>query len=273
MTKILGAHLSISKGLFTVEKQMKMINCETCALFLKNQRTFNFQPLEQDVINKFKKTVQHPELLLPHASYLINLANDKDMKGYHLMIDDLKRCNALGINLYNIHPGSNTQKNITKAINNIADNINRAHKEVDNVIICLENMAGQGNTIGRRFEELKQIIDLVYDKSRIGITLDTCHLFGGGYDIRTFNSFENTMQEFNSIIGLQYLKAMHLNDSKMELNSRKDRHEELGKGKIGIDCFKFIMTSEYFINIPMILETPNPENYKNEIALLKSFTN
>merc|ERR1712126_805002 len=221
MTKFLGGHLSISKGIHTIQKQMDEMEADTCAIFLKNQRRFTFKELQIDEIKKCEEEIRMSSLLLPHGSYLINLANDKDGRSYNLFVDDLKRCNSLNILLYNFHPGSNTQKNKEQAVKNLCDGINRAHKEVPNVIICIENMAGQGNVLGRTFEELAEIIDQVEDKSRIGITLDTCHMFGGGYDIRTKEKFSQIMEEFNKIVGLKYLKAMHLNDSKCELDSRK----------------------------------------------------
>ena len=271
MVKFIGAHLSIGKGLHTLQKQMDELKSNTCACFLKNQRTFNFKPLKEDVIKKFRANIKEPEMILPHGPYLINLANDETGKMYNLFVDDLHRCEKLGIKLYNMHPGSNTINNYEESIKRIATGINKALNETKSVIVTLENMAGQGRVIGRSFEDLKAIIDLIENKERIGVTLDTCHLFGAGYDIRTEMKFEQVIRDFDKIIGIKYLKAMHLNDSKMELGSLKDRHEQIGKGKIGLDCFRFIMQSSYFENIPLILETPNPEKYAEEIALLKSF--
>ncbi len=271
--KLLGAHISIKKGIEKIQTEMKAINADTCAIFLKNQKRYSCSPLSESTIVNFKKNIKKPAILLPHGSYLLNLANENTIKKtYECLIDDMKRCHSLGILLYNIHPGSDvaTIKNKNKAMDFIAHNINKAHKDVPEVIILLENMAGQGNTIGRTFEELKYIIDRVTDKDRIGVTLDTAHLFGGGYDIRTYERFNGVMKEFKEKIGLRYLKAMHLNDSKVPLNSRKDRHEEIGKGHIGLEAFKYIMNESYFDNIPLILETPNEANYINEINLLKS---
>ncbi|ORD95155.1 Endonuclease IV [Enterospora canceri] len=250
---------------------MDRLGCETCAMFLKNQRMHRFKELEEEEAALFRRKTRITGIILPHGSYLINLANDKEERGFRLLIDDMKRCRKLGIELYNLHPGSNTQKNKEEAIRNVAKACNRAHGEVDGVVICLENMAGQGNTLGSNFLELRQIIDQVEDKERIGVCLDTCHLFGAGYDVRTAESFEKVMKEFDSVIGMKYLRAMHLNDSKCALGSRKDRHESLGMGLIGLDCFKFIMESDYFDGIPMILETPDPELYKKEIEMLRGF--
>jgi deoxyribonuclease-4 len=271
--KLIGAHISIAKGLYTVQKQMDILKCETCAIFLKNQRRFKSSELNKLEIEKFKEAVKNPEVILPHGSYLINLANPESFeKNMECFLDDLKRCNQLGIKLYNFHPGSDVKKlGTSMAVKHIANNLNKAIEVVPEVIICIENMAGQGNVIGRTFEELGMIIKEIKDKERIGITLDTCHLFAGGYDIRTEESFEKVMKEFDAKVGLKYLKGMHLNDSKAALGSRVDRHESIGKGMIGLDAFKYIMGSSYFEDIPMILETPDPEKYKSEIELLKSF--
>jgi deoxyribonuclease-4 len=175
--------------------------------------------------------------------------------------------------LYNIHPGSDTKGIGKEALELVSVQLNRAMKDVPSVIILLENMAGQGSVCGRTFEELAYIIEHIEDKERIGVTLDTSHLFGAGYDIRTAENFEKIMREFDRIVGLKYLRAMHLNDSKCELDSRKDRHEQIGKGTIGIEAFRYIMNSSYFEDIPMILETPNPLEFGKEIALLRSLIN
>lgn len=271
--KILGAHLSTNKGLENMQNEMDSINADTCALFVKNHRRYSSPPMSKSTIYSFRKSTKNPSVLVPHGSFLMNLGNENKIEAsYKCLIDELKRCHALGIVLYNIHPGSDVAavKNKNKAMDRVAQSINNAHKEVDDVIILLENMAGQGNTFGKTFEELKYMIDKIENKKRIGVTLDTAHLFGAGYDITTSEKFESVMKNFDKIVGLKYLKAVHLNDSKVELNSRKDRHEEIGKGKIGIEAFRYIMNSNYFENIPLILETPNVLNYKNEIELLKS---
>lgn len=251
---------------------MQLLNCDTCALFLKNQKRFDSTPYSQEAIQLFRNKVKNRELLLPHGSYLINLANAESVqKTYACFVDDVNRCHQLGIKLYNVHPGSDVHKIGKDALKLVAQQINRVHQDVPDVTILLENMAGQGNTLCRYFDDFAFIFDLVADKSRVGVTLDTAHLFGAGHDIRTPEKFEQVMKEFERIVGMRYLKAMHLNDSKCTLGSREDRHEEIGKGLIGIDAFKYIMRSSRFDNIPLILETPNPENFKNEIAMLRSF--
>jgi apurinic endonuclease APN1 len=180
----------------------------------------------------------------------------------------------LGIELYNFHPGSTVGLcSRRESIEWIAEGINQAHSSTQNVVLVIENMCGQGNTIGNSFQELKDIIELVTDQTRIGVCLDTCHMFAAGYDIRTKEAYQKTMNEFDHVIGFRYLKGMHLNDSKTELGSGKDRHENIGKGKIGLDAFRFIMNDVRLDGIPMILETPIKDNfeiYTKEIDLLYS---
>lgn len=271
--KYIGVHLSISKGIHTIQEQMELLDSETCGIFLKNQKRYSSSKLTKESIRDFKECVINPAIILPHGSYLINFANAEGFeKSYDCLADDLSRCTSLGIKYYNVHPGANVNGlSKDKVAVLISNNINRTLKDFPSVTILIENMAGQGTVYGRTFEEIKAIIDNIEDKDRIGVTLDTCHMFAGGYDIRQQDEFERIMKNFNEIVGIKYLKAMHLNDSKEDFNSRKDRHESIGKGKIGLDAFKFIMNSEYFENMPMILETPSPEEYKAEIALLKSF--
>jgi len=273
--KLIGAHLSIAKGLHTIQQQMNLLKAETCAIFLRNQRRFESPALTDEEVTKFRSAVKNPALILPHGSYLINLANPESVeKNMTCLLDELRRCHRLGIQLYNIHPGSDTKKLGQKgAIDLMCKNINRAQAEVPDVIICVENMAGQGNVLGRTFEELNMIIQGVQDKERIGVTLDTCHMFAAGYDIRTAEGFESVMKSFDEKVGLKYLKGVHLNDSKFDLGTRKDQHESIGNGKIGLEAFRYIMNSEYFEDVPMVLETPLAEKFEEEIKLLRSLIN
>ncbi|KAI5190325.1 hypothetical protein NECID01_0917 [Nematocida sp. AWRm77] len=268
-----GAHLSMQGGVHTVFERMDAVGGRAVGMFLKNQKTYNAKPLEEKDIKEFQRlSGEKHACILPHASYLINLAQpdpEKAEKSYLLFLDELKRCDALNISLCNFHPGSNVGKlPVEKACKLISDNINKALKETQKVVAVIENMAGQGNVMGSTFKEIRMIIDGVEDKSRVGVCLDTCHLFGAGYDIRTKESFASVVKEFDDVVGLKYLKGMHLNDSKMPLGSKRDRHESIGKGLIGLEAFSFIMNSSIFSNIPLILETPNPEKYKEEIHLL-----
>lgn len=272
MARLIGVHLSIAKGIHTVQEQMEMLGCGTCALFLKSQRRYSSPSITSEAAGQFRKHVLHPEVLVPHAPYLINLGNpDLEEKSMACLVDDLRRCNALGIRMYNMHPGSDVHKDRAQCLKRISRCLNAAIAQVPGVVILLENMAGQGNVVGSSFEELAAIIDGVDDKSRIGVCLDTCHMFGAGYDIRMQEGFAKVMRRFDEAVGLGYLKAMHLNDSKECLGSRKDRHESIGKGLIGEDAFRFVMTSEMFEDIPLILETPDQARYRDEIELLKSF--
>ncbi|KAK6090899.1 hypothetical protein P3W45_000144 [Vairimorpha bombi] len=269
MAKLVGAHLSISKGIDKIQKEMESIGAKCCAIFLKNQKRYSSTPLTERVITGFKKNVLMPDLIVPHGSYLINLGNPEKIENSYLcFIDDLNRCNDLGIKFYNMHPGSDVTKMGKKCLDYIAQQLNKALEEVPNVIILLENMAGQGSVVCHKFEDLKYIIDQINLKERIGVCLDTCHMFAAGYDIRTEEKFEKVMRHFDEVIGFKFLRAVHLNDSKEGLGSRKDRHEHIGRGKIGIEAFKFIMNSDIFENIPLILETPSVDVYANEIEML-----
>ncbi|KAI5173126.1 AP endonuclease 1 [Nematocida sp. LUAm3] len=270
-----GAHLSIVGGIEVVFERMKEINGRALGMFLKNQRTFASKPYEEETCLGFiKKSEETREYILPHASYLINLAQpdaEKGERAYKGFLDEMKRCDQLRIPLLNFHPGSNVGGLSTeKACLLIAERINRAHKETEHVVAVIENMAGQGRVLGSTFKEISTIIEGVENKDRVGVCLDTAHLFGAGYDIRTKSSFSKVMQEFDETVGLKYLRAMHLNDSKVPLNSKRDRHESIGKGLIGLEAFEYIVNSKIFTNIPLILETPNPSEWKKEIELLYS---
>ncbi|GAB67735.1 apurinic/apyrimidinic endonuclease Apn1, partial [Plasmodium cynomolgi strain B] len=250
------------------------------ALFLKNQRKWDSPSLSPENIKQFEQNCKAYNLdvkfILPHGSYLINLANpdkEKREKSYLSFLDDVKRCEQLNIQLYNFHPGSTTGMcSLEEGIRNVAECINRVHKETANVVIVLENSAGQKNSVGSKFEDLKKIISQVEDKSRIGVCLDTCHTFAAGYDIRSYNDFDQVMKQFDEVVDATYLKAVHLNDSKSDLGSGLDRHENIGKGKLTLETFKYVMTSRYFKNIPIVLETPDVTNdesvYKYEIRYL-----
>lgn len=271
--KYIGAHLSIQGGIELIFSRIKKIGAHAAGLFLKPQRTFKTKPYAEETIYAFRRENTN-EKLLPHGSYLINLAQpdkEKADKSYALFLDELVRCEQLGISLCNIHPGSNVGKlRLEAACQMVSENINKAHKETKSVTVVIENMAGQGNTLGSKFKELKMIIDGVEDKTRIGVCLDTCHLFGAGYNITTKANFKKVMQEFDEVVGIEYLKGMHLNDSKEPLGSKRDRHASIGKGLIGLEAFSYIMNTPLFNGIPMILETPDPERYQEEIKLLYS---
>ncbi|MBL6991075.1 MAG: deoxyribonuclease IV [Bacteriovoracaceae bacterium] len=274
--KYIGAHVSTSGGVENAPENASNIDAKAFALFTKNQRRWEARSLTQTSIDKFKEQLKrldfNPLHILPHDSYLINLGHpdpQKREKSYVAFVDELLRCALLGLKYLNIHPGSHLREiSEQECMENIAMCINKAIKEVSSVSVVLENTAGQGSNLGYRFEQLATIIDLIEDKSRIGVCLDTCHTFVSGYDIRTPDTYQKTMDEFEKIVGFKYLKGMHINDSKAEFASKKDRHHSIGKGFIGLETFKLVMNDPRLDDIPMILETIDSKIWKEEIALL-----
>jgi len=277
--KYVGAHVSSSGGVFNAPINANNIGAKGFALFTKNQKRWDAKPLDEKTINKFKEKMDEfgytADMVLPHDSYLINLGNpikEKEEKSLNGFIDELKRVEQLGLKYLNFHPGSHL-KTISEeeCIVKIAKNLNIALNETQSAIAVIETTAGQGSNLGYKFEHLRDIISMVDDKSRMGVCIDTAHIFAAGYDIRTKEAYEKTMNEFDKIVGFKYLKGMHLNDSKAKFDSNVDRHHSLGEGEIGIDAFKFIMNDERIDNIPLILETINPDIWEKEIKLLYSF--
>lgn len=273
--KFVGAHVSASGGLEHAVQRAVDIGARSFALFLRSQRQWASKPLTQETAQRFRKACREhgfaPHHILPHGSYLLNCGSpDPEVleKSRTTLIDELKRCEMLGLVYYNFHPGS-TCGTITReeCMDKIAESINQAHKETTYVISVIENMCKQGHTIGGDFHELRGIIDRVKNKSRIGVCLDTCHAFAAGYDLSTEEGFEGMMQDFESIVGLSYLKAVHLNDSRGKLGSQLDRHENIGRGNIGLAGFRRIMADPRLDHIPMVLETPGT-NHAAEISLL-----
>ena len=276
--KFIGAHISAAGGVENAPLNAHKITAKAFAFFTKNQRQWFAKSLSDENIAAFKinleKTGISPKYILPHDSYLINLGhpeNEKLEKSRQAFLDEMQRCEQLGLQFLNFHPGSHLGKISEKeSLKRVAESINLALSKTKNVTAVIENTAGQGNNIGFKFEHLAEIIANVNDKSRVGVCLDTCHTFAAGYDLRTEKEFTQTFAEFDKIVGFKYLKAMHINDSKKELGSRVDRHESIGKGFIGLDAFKFLMNDNRFDDIPLILETPNSEIWAEEIALLYS---
>lgn len=275
----IGAHVSAAGGAANAIINAIDIGANAFALFTRNQRRWQHVPLSITEIELFKKNCESNHFsskqILPHDSYLINLGhpNDQLLEKSRLAFDEeMQRCHQLGLTLLNFHPGSHLKQiSIDDCLTRISDSINSALNNTQNVIAVIENTAGQGSNLGHSFEQLAQIIEHVEDKSRVGVCLDTCHLFASGYDLRSFDSCEKTFNAFNAIVGMNYLKAMHLNDSKNPLGSRVDRHESLGQGEIGNECFKYIMTQQWSQQIPLILETIRPEIWKDEIAQLRKW--
>ncbi len=275
--KYIGAHVSASGGVFNAPLNAVEIGATAFALFTKNQKQWKAAPLTEEVIEKFKQNCQKhnfkPEQILPHDSYLINLGHpevEKLEKSRNAFIDELQRCQQLGLIYLNFHPGSHLKQiSETESLSLVADSINLALEQTTDVIAVIENTAGQGSNLGYRFEHLAEIIAQVDDKNRVGVCLDTCHTFVSGYDLRGAEMCEKTFAEFERIVGFNYLKGMHINDSKTPFGSRVDRHAPLGAGEIGWGCFEYIMADKRFDGIPMVLETTNPELWPEEIRELK----
>jgi len=276
--KYVGAHVSASGGVENAPLNAKNIGARAFAFFTKNQRQWFAAPYKEENIINFKSRCEEfgysADYILPHSSYLINLGNPTDdgvKKSRQAFIDEMKRCEQLSINHLNFHPGSHLNEiSVDQCLDRIAESINIALEETSGVCAVLENTAGQGTNLGHTFEHLAYIIDKVEDKSRVGVCLDTAHTLAAGYEIRTREAYEETFQKFDSIIGFNYLKGMHINDSKKELSSRVDRHDSLGKGLMNMDLFSFIMNDPRFDNLPLILETPDESLWAEEIQLLYS---
>ncbi len=274
--KFIGPHVSASGGVENAPINAHSIGARAFGVFTKNQRQWVAPALTEKSISLFKERCAQlgyePNHILPHDSYLINLGNpDKEAlkKSRIAFIDEMKRCELLGLNRLNFHPGSSLGKvSDEECLRTIAASINQALNETTGVIAVIENTSGQGSNLGHRFEHLAFIIDLVEDKTRVGVCLDTCHTYTAGYNLKSPEGFKSTFDEFDRIVGFGYLKGMHLNDSKKELGSRVDRHESIGKGFLGIEPFALIMNDPRFDNIPLILETPDESIWADEVQLL-----
>lgn len=276
--KFIGAHVSAAGGVDQAVIRASELNATAFALFTKNQRQWQAAPLTDTVIERFKAAcARHrfaPQQILPHDSYLINLGHpdsEARRKSLTAFIDELQRCEQLGLTLLNFHPGSHLQKvDEATCLRYIADSINEALARTQHVTAVIENTAGQGSNLGFRFEHLAEIIDRVENKQRVGVCIDTCHAFAAGYDLRTEAACAETFAQFDAIVGFRYLRGMHLNDAKSALGSRVDRHHSLGEGNIGLTAFRWIMQDARFNEIPLILETVNPAIWAKEIAWLKA---
>ncbi|KAH0292603.1 AP endonuclease, partial [Aureobasidium sp. EXF-3399] len=260
----IGAHVSAAGGVPNAVQNAVHIGANAFALFLKSQRKWANPPLDETHSVNFhahcdKHDFDQNSHVVPHGSYLVNLAHtdpERTKQAYDSFLDDLKRCEKLGISLYNFHPGNSVGGDRDAAIAHLASNLNRAHKETSKVITLLENMAAGGNVIGSTFEDLRDVINLIHDKSRVGVCLDTCHAFAGGYDLRTSETVESTFSAFDKTVGMNYLRALHLNDSKAPFSSHRDLHANIGTGFLGLRGFHAIMNDSRVIGLPMVLETP-----------------
>ena len=276
--KYVGAHTSAAGGVENAPLRAMEIGARAFALFTKNQRQWAAKPLTDESVSAFKDNLKKAEIepkhVLPHDSYLINLGHPEAEpleKSRHAFLDELQRCEQLGLPLLNFHPGSHLKKiSEEDCLSRIAESINWALSETCGVTAVIENTSGQGSNMGFRFEHLAAIIEEVEDKSRVGVCLDTCHTFTAGYDMRTPEDCEKTFAAFDAIVGFNYLRGMHLNGSKAAFASRVDRHHSLTQGELGLDVFRHIMNSDHFNDIPMVLETIDETIWPEEINLLYS---
>jgi len=277
MAKYVGAHVSAAGGVQNAPKNARAIGAKAFALFTKNQRQWKGKPLSAEQIEAFDRFVEEAgirkEHILPHDSYLINLGHPERegwQKSLRAFIEEVERCMALGLDKLNFHPGSHLRKISEKeSLDRVAEAMEVALRHTEGVTLVIENTAGQGSNLGYRFEHLAYLIDRCGGE-RVGVCLDTAHMFAAGYDIRTKEAYEASMEEFERVVGFEYLRGMHLNDSKAPLGSRVDRHHSLGKGHIGLEAFGHIMNDERCDGIPLILETIDESLWPEEIALLYS---
>lgn len=274
--KFIGAHVSASGGVENAPLNAHAIGAKAFALFTRNQRQWKSAPLSKKSITLFKDRCEEfgykAEHILPHDSYLINLGHPEAeglQKSREAFLDEMQRCEQLGLDRLNFHPGSHLNKiGVEECLTRIAESINWVLDQTSGVCAVLENTAGQGSNLGHTFEQLAYIIDKVEDKSRVGVCIDTAHTLAAGYEIRTVESFTDTFRKFDEIIGFSYLRGMHINDSKKELATRVDRHDSIGKGFMGLTTFELLMKDARFDHIPLILETPDESVWAEEIASL-----
>ena len=276
MKKFIGAHVSAAGGVENAPVNAHKIGAKAFALFTKNQRQWKAAPLKEKSIELFKERCEDlgfdMDYVLPHDSYLINLGHPEEealTKSRDAFLIELQRCEQLGINRINFHPGSHLNKiEIDACLNRIAESINIALDQTEGVTAVIENTAGQGTNLGHTFEQLAHIIDKVEDKTRIGVCIDTAHTLAAGYEIRTEESYKETFQSFENIVGFKYLKGIHLNDSKKEVGTKVDRHDSIGVGVMGMTLFELIMKDNRFDKMPIILETPDTDIWAQEIEML-----
>ena len=277
--KYFGAHVSAAGGVENAPRNARAIGATAFALFTKNQRQWSAPALTAEQVAAFRAACDEcgyaPAQILPHDSYLINLGHPDDEaleKSRRAFEEEMARCEALGLDRLNFHPGSHLRQIAPEeSLDRIAASINRALDRTHGVTAVIENTAGQGSNLGFSFRHLAYLIERVEDKSRVGVCIDTCHAFAAGYDLTSDEACERTFDEFDRTVGFRYLRGMHLNDSMKPLGSRVDRHRNLGDGFLGMTVFRFIARDKRFDDIPLILETPDESRWPAEIELLKSF--
>ena len=276
--KYIGAHVSVDGGVANAPLRASDLGMKAFALFTRNPSRWKSAPIKDAEAELFRQRCQElgydPKFILPHDSFLINLGSPDEGKlelSRNAFLDEIHRCSQLGLTMINFHPGSHLNAvSEEKCLATIAESLNMALDRTEGVMAVIESTAGQGSNMGHRFEHLAAIIDGVEDKSRIGVCIDTCHTFAAGYDLATPEGYAETWKEFDRVIGFQYLKGMHINDSKKGVGSRVDRHAPIGKGELGENFFHMLMADERMNNIPLILETPDEEIWGNEIQWLYS---
>lgn len=276
--KYIGAHVSTSGGVENAPVNAHEIGAKAFALFTRNQRQWKSAPLTDKSISLFKERCEAfgyaAAHILPHDSYLINLGHPEAeglQKSREAFLDEMRRCEQLGLDRLNFHPGSYLNRiSVDDCLTRIAESINWTLNQTSGVCAVLENTAGQGTNLGYTFEQLAFIMDKVEDQSRIGVCIDTAHTLAAGYDIKTAEGFTETFRHFDEVIGFSYLRGMHINDSKKDLASRVDRHDSIGKGVMGLTTFKMLMDDSRFDDIPLILETPDESVWAQEIEYLYS---
>ncbi len=274
--KRIGAHVSTAGGIENAPLKALAIGARAFALFTKNQRQWHAPPLTGRQIETFQRHLAEggyrPQDILPHDGYLINLGHPEPSgweKSLGAFIDELHRCESLGLPLLNFHPGSHLRQiSEEESLDRIGEALNRALEATQGVTVVIENTAGQGSNLGYRLEQIAGLIQRVEDKSRVGVCLDTCHAFTSGYEIRTAEGYDHFFATFDRLVGFQYLRGMHLNDAKPDLGSRVDRHESLGKGRLGLELFRRIVNDARLEEIPLILETIDETLWPEEIRLL-----
>ena len=278
--KYIGPHVSASGGVENAPLNAMQVGATAFALFTKNQRQWFTTPLSEKSISAFKENLEKSgistDYVLPHDSYLINLGSpdaeglEKSRKSF---LEEMQRCEQLGLKMLNFHPGSHLKQiSLEECLTRIAESINMSLDKTSGVTAVIENTAGQGTNVGFSFQHIAYIIDKVEDKSRVGVCIDTCHTYSAGYDLKTEEGYKQTWQEFDETIGANYLRAVHLNDTKKDFGSRVDRHDSIGKGLLGMEFFERFMKDPRFDNMPLILETPDETLWAEEIKMLLAFS-
>lgn len=269
---LLGAHMSIAGGVHTAVERAMRIGCATMQIFVKNNNRWKDKPMEAEDVATYKELLSKARIgpVMVHDTYLINLcARNKDIleRSRATLKDEFDRSAVLGVDYLNLHPGSHLGAGEDEGIKRIAESLNLIHEQIGGTTVksVLETTAGQGTAVGYKFDHMRKIIERVDNKERMGVCIDTCHIFAAGYDLSSERGYESTFEEFDSIVGLKKLVVFHVNDSKRELGSRVDRHEHIGKGKIGLQGFRMLMNDPRFTDIPKILETPKGPDMEEDV--------